>query len=166
MKLGKYQTEAAVTIATDDPRDMAIHAVLGLVAEVSEFLHALCSGDEEEHVQKEIGDVCWMIAELCTANGWKMNEVVSFHSNDVEALNLTCTDRICSIYQKTYQGHPVDEEKVKSCLKSIWGGLMGCCAQHGWKMQDILDINIKKLRKRYPDGFKVENSLQRAEGDV
>lgn len=29
-----------------------------------------------------------------------------------------------------------------------------------------MQMNIDKLRMRYPDGFKAENSLNRKEGDI
>lgn len=29
-----------------------------------------------------------------------------------------------------------------------------------------MELNIQKLRERYPDGFEVERSLHRKEGDV
>lgn len=43
---------------------------------------------------------------------------------------------------------------------------MQYCKREGLKMQDILDLNIKKLRKRYPNGFEADRSIHRAEGDV
>ncbi len=165
MNLAKYQTEAAVTICCDDKKDMAIHAVLGLVAEMGEFLNALCF-DKPEHTQKEIGDVCWMIAELCTANTWKMQDVVSLEGYDKAEANPSALDDLCGIYQKTFQGHGVNEDRVKLCIRQVWALLMNCCATQEWWMPDLLDMNINKLRKRYPEGFKAENSLHRAEGDI
>ena len=35
-----------------------------------------------------------------------------------------------------------------------------------WSLDDVFNTNIKKLKKRYPDGFTSENSLHRAENDI
>lgn len=38
--------------------------------------------------------------------------------------------------------------------------------EFGYSLEQIMEININKLRARYPDGFEQEKSLHRAEGDV
>lgn len=163
MKLAKYQTEAAVTISTDDTWTMAIHAVLGITAEFNELLLA-CVENDDEHIKKEMGDCCWMLAELCTANEWKMQDVVSLDEWDSRHDGLTAD--LCGVYQKVIQGHPLDESRVRIIIRHIWSQLMDMCFQEGWKMQDILALNIRKLRKRYPNGFEAERSMHRADGDV
>ena len=40
------------------------------------------------------------------------------------------------------------------------------CTAHGWSLDDVAQTNIDKLKKRYPDGFDAEHSLNRAEGDI
>ena len=40
------------------------------------------------------------------------------------------------------------------------------CTSHGWDLDEIMQMNIDKLKKRYPEGFEVDRSLNRAEGDV
>lgn len=35
-----------------------------------------------------------------------------------------------------------------------------------WKLSEIAELNIEKLKARYPDGFDVEHSLHRKEGDI
>lgn len=164
MKLDRYQTEAAVTISTDDAWTMAIHAVLGIASEMDEFLGAVIDEESKEHIQKEIGDCCWMLAELCTANGWKMQDIVSLDEWTVRKGGTI--GELCGIYQKVIQGHPLDEAHVRVIIRGLWAQLMQYCKREGFKMQDILDLNIKKLRKRYPNGFEAERSMHRKEGDV
>lgn len=36
----------------------------------------------------------------------------------------------------------------------------------GWDLDEIMAMNIDKLRARYPEGFSTEMSNHRAEGDV
>lgn len=40
------------------------------------------------------------------------------------------------------------------------------CESFGWELNDIMQINVDKLRARYPDGFDVNKSAHRAAGDV
>lgn len=36
----------------------------------------------------------------------------------------------------------------------------------GYTLEEILQMNIGKLHKRYPDGFDAEHSNNRKEGDI
>ena len=70
------------------------------------------------------------------------------------------------LYQKTYQGHKLDEEHAKKeCGDLLWFVAEYCTAM-GWMLEDIMKGNIDKLKARYPEGFSAENSINRAEGDV
>ena len=40
------------------------------------------------------------------------------------------------------------------------------CTTQGWELDDIMQLNIDKLRARYPEGFDPEHSLHRKEGDI
>lgn len=72
-----------------------------------------------------------------------------------------------SIYQKVYQGHfeKTDEHKKKELGDLLWFIAEYCSSQH-WKLEDIMQMNIDKLKERYPDGFDVEHSLHRKKGDI
>ena len=73
---------------------------------------------------------------------------------------------IHSIYQKVYQGHsPSEEHKKKECGDLMWF-LAEYCTANGWDLDEIASMNIEKLKARFPDGFDVERSLHRAEGDI
>lgn len=74
---------------------------------------------------------------------------------------------IHSLYQKVYQGHEKpDREHI---IKEL-GDLMWFAAEFstslGISFDEVLETNIDKLIKRYPEGFDVEHSLHRAEGDI
>ncbi len=72
-----------------------------------------------------------------------------------------------SIYQKTYQGHieTSDEHRKKELGDLMWF-VSEYCSACGWKLEDICKMNIEKLLARYPDGFDIEHSLHRKEGDI
>jgi NTP pyrophosphatase (non-canonical NTP hydrolase) len=81
MTINTYQTLAARTINHALDRDEMInHAVFGLsgeVGEISSLFQKVYQGHElnESDLRKEIGDTAWMLAELCTAYGWDMEQV-------------------------------------------------------------------------------------------
>lgn len=71
-----------------------------------------------------------------------------------------------SLYQKMYQGHEFSREHAKKELGDLLWFIAEYCTANGWSMDEIAQINIDKLKARYPDGFETERSLNRAEGDI
>lgn len=71
-----------------------------------------------------------------------------------------------SIYQKRYQGHhDTEEHRMKEVGDLLWF-IAEYCTVRGWQLEDVMQMNIDKLEKRFPDGFSEERSLHRKEGDV
>lgn len=72
-----------------------------------------------------------------------------------------------SIYQKMYQGHKeIGYDHFKKELGDLLWFVAEYCTAMGWNLEDIMQMNIDKLKARYPDGFDPEHSLHRAEGDI
>lgn len=70
------------------------------------------------------------------------------------------------VFQKYFQGHGISPEHLQKELGDLLWFIAEFCTGIGWNMGDIAKLNIEKLYARYPDGFTVENSLHRAEGDI
>ena len=73
---------------------------------------------------------------------------------------------IHGLYQKVYQGHIEPEEHYKKELGDLMWFIAEYCTSQGWRLGEIAQLNIDKLKARYPEGFDSEKSLHRAEGDV
>lgn len=71
-----------------------------------------------------------------------------------------------SLYQKEYQGHTFDEEHAKKELGDLCWFIAEYCTAKGWNLSDVMQMNIDKLKARYPEGFSADKSLHRAEGDI
>ena len=71
-----------------------------------------------------------------------------------------------SIYQKIYQGHSFDGEHMKKELGDLLWFVAEYCTGMNWDMSEVAQLNIDKLRARFPEGFEVDKSLHRAEGDI
>jgi len=59
------------------------------------------------------------------------------------------------------QGHELDKEKLANELGDIAWYLAETAYIIGYDLEDILKMNIDKLKKRYPDGFDTERSIYR-----
>lgn len=68
--------------------------------------------------------------------------------------------------KEIFQGHPFDREHyIKECGDVLYYLALTAEAL-GTTLEHIAIENNQKLWKRYPDGFKSENSLNRKEGDI
>ena len=61
------------------------------------------------------------------------------------------------------QGHDLDREKLAKELGDIAWYLAETAHAIGYDLETILQMNIDKLKARYPEGFSRENSVRRSE---
>lgn len=73
---------------------------------------------------------------------------------------------IHSLFQKEYQGHKIDTEHLKKETGDLLWFIAELCTSQNWELEEVMNLNIEKLKARYPKGFEAERSLHRAEGDV
>lgn len=60
-----------------------------------------------------------------------------------------------------FHQHPLDREKLIEELGDLMWYIAELCATLGASMDEVARGNIEKLRKRYPNGFDPERSLNR-----
>ena len=70
------------------------------------------------------------------------------------------------LYQKVYQGHEFDPRHAQKEIGDLLWFIAEWCTSHGLSLEDIMQMNIEKLRARYPEGFDVDHSLHRKVGDI
>jgi NTP pyrophosphatase (non-canonical NTP hydrolase) len=73
---------------------------------------------------------------------------------------------VAGILQKMCQGHPFDVEHMEKELGDCLWMVAEACEALGISMDDVMQMNIEKLKARYPDGFSTEKSLHRKAGDI
>lgn len=97
-----------------------------------------------------------------------INKELSYCSREEHALHGMVGEigEIHSLYQKLYQGHDLDEEHLKKELGDLMWFIAEYCTARDWNLDDICQMNIDKLKARFPNGFEAEKSLNRAEGDI
>lgn len=70
------------------------------------------------------------------------------------------------LYQKVLQEHPLDPEHCKKECGDILWMIAEYCTSQGWNLEDVMQMNIDKLKARYPEGFDAEHSMHREAGDI
>ena len=64
------------------------------------------------------------------------------------------------------QGHELDKERLTKELGDIAWYLAEAATALDLTLEQILQANIDKLKKRYPDGFEIKRSIVRLKGDL
>lgn len=62
-----------------------------------------------------------------------------------------------------YQGHPRELERLIEEAGDVLWNVAVAAASLGVSLEGLAKYNIKKLEKRYPDGFDAERSVHREE---
>ena len=65
-----------------------------------------------------------------------------------------------------FHNAPLDEEHAKKEVGDVCWYIAMICHSMGWNLSEIMQMNIDKLKARYPEGFDTEKSNHRKEGDV
>lgn len=60
----------------------------------------------------------------------------------------------------------LDIEHAKKEAGDICWYLAMLCESFGWRLDEIMQMNVDKLKARYPEGFDIEKANHRVEGDV
>lgn len=88
----EYQKLAMRTcsIPEENKGDRLKHGLFGLAAEAGEvcgIFQKVYQGHEadNEHLKKELGDVIWMVAEICEASGFSLDDVMQTNIDKLRA---------------------------------------------------------------------------------
>ena len=81
--------------------------------------------------------------------------------NGVMGLNGEAGECIDIVKKHLFQGHPLDTDKLVDELGDVLWYVAITADGIGVPFEDIMQHNIDKLRKRYPDGFDAERSIHR-----
>lgn len=169
MNANEYQKLAMRTKSKNfTNKELMINAALGLAGEITEY--AL----EKNDINKELGDIQWYIALMCEVCELDFEDILEiartkeidisinkYGENHKKFLLTLNSGVICDYVKKIYfQGHELDKYKIAGILVIIQKIILDICDDD---LEEIWKLNIDKLKKRYPDGFKVQDSVNRTE---
>lgn len=70
------------------------------------------------------------------------------------------------VKKHVFQNHELDKAHLAKELGDVAWYLAVTAHAIGYDLETILQMNVNKLRKRYPDGFDPDRSQHRASGDI
>lgn len=70
---------------------------------------------------------------------------------------------IHGIFQKHFQGHSINYTELKQEIGDLLWFIAEFCTASGWDMEYIMQMNLDKIERRYPDGFEEKRSVERPE---
>lgn len=74
---------------------------------------------------------------------------------------------VADIVKKAFmQGHPMDRDHIAKELGDVCWYVAETATAIGYDLETIMQMNIDKLMKRYPEGFSTERSQHRETGDI
>lgn len=149
-------------------KERLMAAGMGLAGEACELLqeYFLIDG-EETRVKKELGDVCFYLADTCSALGVKLNDVMApvfTRDEDLSTLDQLVVDcGLLTDYLKkiTAHKHDIDWNKMFRLLENVGDSLLWFADEHGFDLLEVMKENNEKLFARYGDKFSTEASVNR-----
>lgn len=140
MKWEQYVVESARTVAGHGKADSLDHAVIGYFTECGEFVdqykkHMFYGRElDKTNLIEELGDMCWYLAlaERHGRNLIKHGLLIKYESTD-----------------------DIVEHVMKHSNLSIYSALLvkSLCKYLDLSFEGVLEANIAKLKKRYPEKF-------------
>lgn len=101
-------------------------------------------------------------AALRTANREKLSDK-ELLTNGVLGLSGESGECADIVKKHLFQGHELDTEKLANELGDVAWYLAVTAKAIGLDLETVLQMNVDKLRKRYPEGFSAERSIHREE---
>jgi NTP pyrophosphatase (non-canonical NTP hydrolase) len=100
---------------------------------------------------------------LRTANGLAPEQLLT---NGVMGMCGEAGECVDMMKKHLFQGHDLDKEHLAKELGDVSWYVAITAHALGYDLDKIFEMNIEKLKARYPEGFDAERSLHRKEGDV
>lgn len=105
-------------------------------------------------------------AAMRTASGITAASEDNLLLNGVMGLNGEAGECIDLVKKHMFQGHELDREHIAKELSDCMWYVAVAAQGAGYTLDEIGQMNIDKLMKRYPDGFDSEKSKNRKKGDI
>lgn len=86
--------------------------------------------------------------------------------NGAMGLAGECGECVDIVKKYAFQGHELDKHHLALELGDVAWYLAVMAQAIGYKLSDVLMMNVEKLRKRYPNGFDPNRSTHREKRDM
>ena len=106
----------------------------------------------------------YQMEALRTASG--MNQELPMFVNGVLGLCGESGECADIVKKHIFQGHELDAEHLAKELGDVAWYLAVTAYSIVYDLETVMQMNVNKLRSRYPDGFDPEKSQHRKKGDI
>lgn len=186
MTPSEYQKLARRTAsdkAIDDMHFGLVNWALGVAGEAGEVLALVETiaptgilPDEKTRLDglltKEVGDVLWYSALFCEQCGLDLGDfpdamlVIEVNRDPAVAMTVASCNLADYVKKVVCHGHDLDIERIRPLVAQVYAYATVLCARYDLAIADVMEANIEKLRRRYPEGWSSERSKNRAPGDT
>lgn len=180
MKMEIYEA-AAMRTSPRDGHNKVDNGVLGLIGESGELVDVIKkykyqSGENPElparKIADELGDVLWYLTELADGLNMRLYDICDADFDGVDTKRIRTINRKATPESAILALHDRATECCRAARRGDWRGVknrmrqMLCCVAHiarmiGYALEEITDLNVKKLWARYPNGFDARISMAR-----
>lgn len=122
------------------------------------------TNEERRFVHNSLTPNDYQQEALLTASG--MNKQYPMVINGALGLCGEAGEFADLVKKTLFQGHEMDKERMAKELGDVAWYLAVSAFAIGYDLETVLQMNVDKLRNRYPDGFDEDRSRNRKEGDV
>ena len=167
MNLSEYQAKAARTLNSSlSHKTQTQEYLLGVLGETGEIIDVIKKHLFHKHdlakLPEELGDLCWYCAALCTTweipmSDFRMQATKHGDLFDCATALWRKADRVSEAYFTIGTGLAF-MYGVEGVLEEV----LGLCEFVNISLSSVLEANIFKLEKRYPEKFSIEASLKRS----
>lgn len=170
MDLREYHSLAIRTMNLSyTPLQNLTNSALGLCGEHAEIM-MIGEGESRFAVVKELGDLLWYCVQACEAIGRNIADIFLIDQYDI---GVDDDDMLCAVgsfadivKKCAFHDHPLSDTAISglvTAIDTITNWIEVCCKSEGISLDEVMQTNIDKLRKRYPSGFSSADSINRAE---
>ena len=146
-----------------------MHMAMGLSSELLELL----TSESKENEKEEVGDMFWYLACLAEKLALNLEEPViktmeqsSFneqYDNITVDLVKNCEKLISNIKKNTIYSKEVSIDLYQELIENIFQNLYDLCENIGYNVNHVMNENIEKLKKRYPEKYTDSAAIERAD---
>lgn len=152
----------------------SIHMTTGMVTELGEIMECIYfklphQTVDEINLKEEAGDLFWYCGNFANFWGYRLTEVSFRHkayyfTSGVDPLiQLTIRIAILQDFDKKELAYSKakNQDKVKEAFFDILKAVSDFCLFYGIIPEQAMQLNIDKLRVRYPEKFSEESAIDR-----
>ncbi|MEK5331997.1 hypothetical protein [Lysinibacillus sp. FSL W8-0992] len=172
MNLNNFQELSKRTMPLEGMPKNHIHLEHGLtnyaLGLIGECVEVLSAANDREAILKELGDVSHYAFGILTFLGETYEPLTNY---TVEGTKGSIINKIIilsgeiseQVKKFMFHRHELNSSKVVLALKMLIQNLVVLAEMYDSSLERICEMNIDKLKMRYPDKFNVEDSKKRVD---